>query len=110
MTRRDKWLKPPRPRVARYWEFKRQLLTCDHRANWDELSIEFRIPMPRSWSQKKKAEMALKPHTVKPDLDNLIKAFKDALLTDDSSVWRYGRMTKVWDYEGSIVLISDKAH
>lgn len=54
--------------------------------------------------------MALKPHTVKPDLDNLIKAFKDALLTDDSSVWRYGRMTKVWDYEGSIVLISDKAH
>jgi len=50
--------------------------------------------------------MALKPHTQTPDLDNLIKAFKDALLKNDSAVWRYGPMTKVWDYEGSIVILT----
>ena len=52
--------------------------------------------------------MCLQPHTQKPDLDNLIKAFKDALLKEDSHVWCYDMMTKVWDYEGSIVVLNIK--
>ena len=45
--------------------------------------------------------MTGKPHQSKPDIDNLIKAFLDALLDDDAHVWDI-RATKVWGTDGSI--------
>ena len=102
MTQADRWKK--RPCVVRYFSWCNQLRMMRPEVNWSPLSLKFVIEMPKSWSKKKKAEMDGKPHQSKPDLDNLIKAFKDALLKDDSKVWRYGRMMKVWGKRGLIIV------
>jgi Holliday junction resolvase RusA-like endonuclease len=111
MTRADRW--KTRPPVQRYWDYKDKLLelTKGIEICYTPLSLQFILPMPKSWSKKKKAEMNLQKHESTPDLDNLIKAFKDALLKEDSMVWCYDYMTKVWGYEGMIILMSPhKAH
>lgn len=92
MTQRDRWKK--RPVVLRYWEFK------DHvRALGIKLPVPYKItfflPMPKSWPEKKKREMAGKPHMQKPDKDNLEKALLDALYEDDAHVWS-GWVEKRW--------------
>lgn len=66
-----------------------------------ELSLVFHLPMPPSWSQKKRAEMAGKPHQQKPDFDNLAKAVCDALASEDSYIWRC-HVEKYWAEEGAI--------
>ena len=43
------------------------------------LSILFRFAMPKSWSKTKRDCLSHNRHTQKPDLDNLLKAVKDAL-------------------------------
>lgn len=101
MTQRDKWAK--RPAVLRYFAFKDE---C--RLKKVELSIEgdhvtFYIPMPKSWSGKKKNEHYDTPHMQKPDCDNLLKALMDAVYEDDSSVYDV-RITKFWSYEGKIII------
>lgn len=54
------------------------------------IEIEFRMPIPQSYSNKKKAELEWAPHNKKPDLDNLVKAVLDALngvaFEDDSLI------------------------
>lgn len=86
MTQRDRWAK--RPAVVRYYSFCDQL-----REQWGDnpvpemVLLEFELPMPASWSAKKKAEMDGKPHQQRPDIDNLAKAFLDALCEDDSYVY-----------------------
>ena len=42
-------------------------------------------------------------HEDKPDLDNLLKALGDALYDNDSCIWDV-RITKIWGYEGKIVI------
>ena len=59
------------------------------------------MPMPQSWSNKKRDEMRHKPHQQKPDIDNLIKAVLDALLEDDCAVWMV-EACKVWSDKGGI--------
>lgn len=63
----------------------------------------FVIPMPKSWSKKKKAKFNLTPHTNLKDKDNLEKALLDALCGQDKSIWN-GEASKVWGYEGKIVI------
>ncbi|WP_318155968.1 RusA family crossover junction endodeoxyribonuclease [Citrobacter freundii] len=71
MTRADKWKK--RPEVLRYRAF------CDEvRLQGVELPesgshVTFMLPMPASWSKKKRAELNGKPHQAKPDFDNMMK-------------------------------------
>jgi Holliday junction resolvase RusA-like endonuclease len=60
--------------------------------------LKFYMPMPKSWSKKKKARMNFEPKMTMPDLDNLIKAFKDSLFEQDNAVWDY-RASKYW-YDG----------
>ncbi|MGB1290547.1 MAG: RusA family crossover junction endodeoxyribonuclease [Pseudoalteromonas sp.] len=106
-TKRDRWLKPARPCVQRYRDFKDQLRMFSDRERYIlqvPLSLTFRIEMPESWAKKKRLEMNGKPHLQTPDLDNLIKAFQDALLKDDSAVWKYGTMQKIWAEKGSITI------
>lgn len=102
MTQRDRWAK--RPAVVKYYEF------CDTlRLLWGGnivspiLEITFYIPMPKSWSLKKKDEMLGQPHQQRPDIDNLIKAFLDALCEDDSYIFSV-KAEKRWDFSGSIVV------
>lgn len=103
----------PKPRMtqASVWRHKtyfdwvkalRMLAPKD--IDWDCLEITFIMPMAKSWSKKKKAEYDGKPHKQTPDLDNMVKAFKDALLEQDSGVWRYEKITKLWGYEGFIIV------
>lgn len=68
-----------------------------------ELDVEFYVPMPASWSDKKKDQMSDKPHMQKPDLDNFVKAILDAVLAEDCTVWKI-TAEKRWAYEGSILI------
>lgn len=98
MTRRDKWAK--RPCVLRYRAFKDQV-----KARRVELPqpcrVVFWIAMPRSWSEAEKRAHEGQPHQQTPDLDNLVKALGDAVLTDDRKLWSI-RAEKRWARVGAI--------
>ena len=44
-----------------------------------KLVVEFHMPIPKSWARKKRLEAVGKPHSVRPDFDNLMKFVGDAL-------------------------------
>lgn len=63
------------------------------------------LPMPASWSKKKRAALLHSPHCQKPDLDNLAKAVLDGLLPvigDDCRVWQFDVLRKLWAEHGGI--------
>ncbi len=102
MTQSDKWNK--RKCVLVYRAF------CDElrlKTKGFELSgnykISFYLPMPKSWSKKKRELMNETPHQQKPDLDNLVKSINDALLEEDGIVYRLDA-SKWWGYEGKIII------
>lgn len=103
MTQRDRWAK--RPAVVRYHIFSDEL-----RKKWGDkevpaaLALRFELSMPQSWSKAKKESMRGEPHQQTPDIDNLIKAFLDALCENDSYVYSV-TAEKYWSDEGSIELI-----
>mgnify|MGYP003645133479 FL=1 len=106
MTISDRWKK--RPIVIKYRKYCDALRAETEKQKYqitNPLSVVFVIPMPKSWSKKKKNFMDSKPHTSRPDLDNLIKAFQDALAEEDSHIHTYGKMHKMWGYEGKIIII-----
>ena len=70
--------------------------------NWETVTITFFVEMPKSWSQKKKNKMNMTPHRQKPDLDNFTKSVQDALLKEDSHVWHYFNLKKMWAEKGEI--------
>ena len=101
MTRRDKWTQ--RKCVQEYWRYKDLI-----RAKKIELPeagawVIFVLPMPASWSKKKKEAYNLTPHKQRPDKDNLEKGLLDALFDEDSHIWDL-RASKVWGYSGSIII------
>jgi len=117
MTQRDKLparVKPVRPVVAKYRAFADE---CRYKIGNDfDLNycfIVFRIPMPRSWTEDKKARMCGQPHQSKPDLSNLLKALEDALYSkrytgrseDDAAVHAITGLHKLWSDKGSISII-----
>ena len=98
MTRRDKWA--GRPCVQRYFAFRDEIRL--HRVTIpDRVRIIFHMPMPASWSAKKRAEMDGKPHQVRPDIDNLAKACSYAVFSEDSHIYEL-HASKVWSVEGGI--------
>lgn len=103
MTQRDKWLDPPRPRVARYFAYREilKVFNIEIPPNVKLVELDFVIPMPKSWSKKKKTEMLEQLHRQKPDIDNLIKAFLDSICGDDAYVPAV-LACKSWGNEGSI--------
>ena len=102
MTQADSWKK--RPIVLKYWEYKDDIKKWASDNNFNlgnEIYCVFNIPMPKSWSQKKKDAMLYKNHQQRPDIDNLLKGLMDALLEEDSHIHTvYSK--KVWSNEGSI--------
>ncbi len=105
MTQSDKWKK--REVTDRYWQLKDNMKKIAEGYNFimpeSDYHMIFNIPMPKSWSKKKKSAMNGKPHKQKPDKDNLEKAVLDALCEEDSYVWD-GRVSKLWSYKGSIII------
>ena len=105
MTQRDKWKK--RPVVLRYHAFKDDLraqigsFPCP-----DNLDIIAYMPMPSSWSKKKKQQMDGQKHQNKPDGDNIIKAIKDGLYNqevNDCTVYDE-RIRKFWSIEPKLII------
>ena len=100
MTRSDSWR--ARPAVLRYRQW------CDmvraEVGSWtlpEAFRATFWMPMPASWSFRRREQTLGLPHQQRPDLDNLIKALMDALLVEDSAVWSIGA-EKRWSTEGRI--------
>ena len=101
MTQSDKWKK--RPATARYWAFKDECRALGVSVPESGSHIVFVLPMPASWSKKKRSEMNGKPHQQRPDKDNLEKALLDAVLDEDCRVWD-SRVTKFWGEKGMIMI------
>lgn len=103
LVRSDKWKK--RPVAVRYFKYKESLQWLAKAHSFkipEELEVTFHIPVPQSWTPKKKLELTGKPHKQTPDLDNLLKALQDSLLGNDSHIWKYRNVQKLWAERGSI--------
>ena len=115
MTQSDRWKTDPnhpdinrrqRPAVTRYFKYKNELKQAAKEMNYEMkpvLDILFIMPMPNSWSKKKKEKMNGLPMKVKPDTDNLIKAVKDTFCQNDSHIWKE-ISEKRWGYKGSVII------
>ena len=105
MTRRDRWAK--RPIVQKYWEYKDTLLLLS--GEWlppkSHYWLVFYLPMPKSWTKKRKSGLAGRPHRQTPDKDNLEKGFLD-VFGEDKEVWS-GGVTKLWATQGRIEVYED---
>jgi Holliday junction resolvase RusA-like endonuclease len=91
----------PRPRVVtnfvngkrvsrtynskKYTEYKKAFLQIAKMQNKRfltgalKLEVLFVMPIPKSWSKKKREAMVGQPHICKPDIDNLLKSVLDEL-------------------------------
>lgn len=90
MTTRGKWVSESAKRYLSYknqiqWEVKKQLRTNEIITGPIEVDMIFYMPIPQSWSKKKKREAAGTFHTKKPDADNLVKGVFDSL---NKLVWK----------------------
>lgn len=98
MTRGDKWKQ--RPCVMRYREYKDEIrpYTTDLTKS---VKVTFYLPMPSSWSKRKKIKHHHQLHRSKPDVDNLLKGLMDAWMDQDqevASIW----VEKRWAQHGAI--------
>ena len=86
-------------RLERYNEYKVDLLTEAKKNNFylppTGLHITFFIPVPYSWSKKKKNAHHGMIHQSRPDIDNLTKAFFDSLVAEDKFIGNI-TLTKRW--------------
>jgi Holliday junction resolvase RusA-like endonuclease len=115
MTQSDRWRLNPehedinkrqRPVVTKYFAYKNRLIAQAEQMKYEMKSVIevlFLIPMPASWSEKKKLKMNGLPCKVKPDTDNLIKAIKDTFCKDDSHIWRETG-EKRWAFKGCVII------
>lgn len=101
-TRADVWKK--RDCVMRYRAFADECRLRGVKIPESGATVIFRIPMPQSWSMKKRQKMNGMPHKQKPDIDNLLKSVFDAVHSSDAHIWDI-RVIKLWATEGSIEVI-----
>jgi Holliday junction resolvase RusA-like endonuclease len=94
---RDQKLLTVKQRIVRYMEFKKSI-------QWMIKSINFTLPESDFqvifWIETGRRERWGTAHRIKPDLDNLMKAFKDCL-GEDKSIYDY-RISKFWSAKGGI--------
>lgn len=101
MTQSDRW--KLRPTVSRYRTFCDELRLKYPHALPKQIMLVFYLPMPSSWSKKKKERNKDQPHEQRPDLDNLIKAVLDALCVEDSYIYEL-HAYKRWADKGCIFI------
>ena len=92
------------PSAKAYYAWKQSLQELNFDIPSCGAVIVFRIPMPKSWSKKKRDIMRGTKHQQTPDLVNLLKAAEDAARykQGDEDIWHYGGLMKRWADEGSI--------
>ena len=117
MSQSDRWKTNPnhidpkkrqRKVVKNYFDFKNILVLQANQMKYElgqYIDALFLIPMPASWSEKKKEKMNGMPCVTKPDTDNLLKAVCDSLRKSDQDIW-YMKGVKIWAYKGSIILFA----
>lgn len=100
MTRSDSWRK--RPVVLRYREYCDTIreVAGEIPENVFSVAVISYLPMPASWSARKKEALRGTMMRQKPDCDNVLKGVMDALFEDDSSI-AIATSVKVWCDEGS---------
>jgi Holliday junction resolvase RusA-like endonuclease len=111
MTQRDKWLNPPRKPILMYRLAKHGMEAYALQHNYtlgEVINVKFVLPMPDSWSGKKKERTNGQPHQSKPDIDNLLKFIMDALLPNGDQLVHTVTATKVWGYEGKIIFYEER--
>ena len=107
-NRSDRWKK--RPVVVRYRAYSdalRQACLENDFVLGEKIYLEFHIPVPKSWSQKKKVKMIGTPHRQRPDTDILAKGVMDSLLPEDCKVWHI-EAKKYWSETGMIFIDNRK--
>lgn len=92
MTGRGKWVKP---NAQRYLTYKKAIQSAiseqvivNHREptkNPVAVYITFFMPIPNSWSKRKKKLAPSVRHTKKPDIDNMVKGLFDSL---NGIIWK----------------------
>ena len=103
MNRADRWKR--RPCVLRYFAYRDQVRALAEEQGFtlpERFYLWFQMPMPNSWSQRKKRMMFGEPCLSKPDADNLGKGFFDCF-GEDKHVWSV-QITKTWHDKGGIVV------
>lgn len=98
-TQSDRWKQ--RPVVMRYRAFADELRLKYREDLPSSVHLTFYIAMPKSWSKKRRLAMQGSPHQQKPDFDNLAKSVCDALLVDDSVIWRC-LVEKYWSEDSGL--------
>ena len=109
MTRADRWKK--RQSVLKFFAFRDAIRQSSawktlELLDMDSFKIVFHVPMPKSWSKKKKILHNGKPHNQTPDLDNFLKAWKDSVFSEDSVVWRV-HACKLWTSGPGHIIVRD---
>ena len=107
MTRADRWKK--RQSVLKFFAFRDAVRQSSawktlESLDMDSFKIVFHVPMPKSWSKKKKTQYDGKPHQQTPDLDNFLKAWKDSVYEEDAIVWNV-EATKLWTSRSGFITV-----
>ena len=107
MTRADRWKK--RQSVLKFFAFRDAIRQSSawktlELLDMDSFKIVFHVPMPKSWSKKKKTQYDGKPHQQTPDLDNFLKAWKDSVYEEDAIVWNV-EATKLWTSDPGYIMV-----
>ncbi len=108
MTRRDRWKK--RPVVERFYAFRDQLVLTTPPNVMERLKDSEKLfawvvfhKMPKSYSGNKRQKLMGMAMRQKPDVDNVVKAILDSLLTEDKEV-HFLWTTQLWSTEGKILV------
>ena len=108
MTHADRWKR--RSCVVKYFEYRDQVRDQAQVMGFtlpSKFSLWFQLPVPKSWSQRKKRMMFGEPALVRPDVDNLAKGFLDCF-GEDKHIWSI-QLTKTWHDRGGIVVTTSDA-
>jgi len=87
-------------RLEKYFEWKAELAEVARKKSFTlppaGAAIYFFIPMPARWPKPKRKRMYYAEHMQKPDVSNLLKAFEDALIKKDETIYQYSGLGKFW--------------
>ncbi len=76
----------------------------------DAYRVVFEIAMPRSWPTEQREAMRGKPHLVRPDTSNLLKALEDALVPGDERLHNAGGIKRWADRDAITIVAIDPDH
>jgi Holliday junction resolvase RusA-like endonuclease len=89
-----------RMRIERYNDYKLNVSAEAKRLHFNlpdvGAGILFYVPVPKSWSKKKKRLHHGQFHHSRPDLKNLLQAFEDSLMSEDMTISYYTHLGKIW--------------